>query len=69
MTPKGLDPNATVDTDACPSCFPKRQTLLQIAQRYRHPNLVNVLVNAGGERQQDCIVPTQGGIGTGLFTL
>jgi hypothetical protein len=58
---KGLDPNATVDTDACPSCFPKRQTLLQIAQRYRHPNLVNLLANAGGKRQQDCIAPTQEG--------
>ncbi len=58
---KGLDPNATVDTNACPSCFPKRQTLLQIAQRYRHPNLVNLLANAGGTSQQDCIAPTNEG--------
>ena len=34
---QGLNPNATVATNACPSCFPKQQTLLQIAQRYRHP--------------------------------
>jgi len=51
---QGLNPNATVATNACPSCFPKQQTLLQIAQRYRHPELANLLVNAGAQTAIDC---------------
>lgn len=51
---KGLDPNATVATNACPSCFPKQQTLLQIAQRYRHPQLAAQLVKAGARSGADC---------------
>ncbi len=54
---KGLDANATVETDACPSCFPKRQTLLQIAQRYRHPNLVELLTKAGAGNSLQCVKP------------
>lgn len=51
---QGLDPNATVATNACPSCFPKQQTLLQITKRYRHPKLTDLLVTAGAQASSQC---------------
>jgi hypothetical protein len=46
----GLDPNATIDTDSLNPMYPKQQTLLEVAERYRHKNLIQILKQAGANR-------------------